>query len=43
MLYWTDTEHNTVEVCRMDGTGRKVLINSGLDEPRGITLNPKEG
>ena len=43
LIYWTDSYYNTIEVCKLDGSGRKVLVSEGLDEPRGITLDPEFG
>ena len=37
-LYWTDTGLNSIEVCELDGKNRKVLIWSGLDNPRAIAV-----
>ena len=37
-VYWTDTGTNRIEVGRLDGTRRKVLIKDGLDQPRAIVL-----
>lgn len=42
-MYWTDTGRNTIEVARLDGTCRKVLINNSLDEPRAIAVFPSKG
>ena len=42
-LYWTDTGTDRIEVARLNGTSRKVLISEGLDEPRAITLDPERG
>ena len=47
-LYWTDAgEHLVVsariEVARANGTSRKILISSDLDEPRAIVVDPAEG
>lgn len=42
-MYWTDTGRNTIEVARLEGTGRKVLINNSLDEPRAIAVFPSKG
>ncbi len=33
-LYWTDAGRNILEASRLDGTNRKIIIGSGLDEPR---------
>lgn len=42
-LYWTDTGTDRIEVCRLNGAHRKVLINEFLDEPRAIALAPQLG
>ena len=42
-LYWTDTGTDRIEVSRLDGMSRKVLISENLDEPRAIALNPTNG
>ena len=42
-IYWTDTGTNRIEVARLDGTKRKVLIKNGLDEPRAIVLDERNG
>lgn len=42
-LYWTDTGTDRIEVSRLNGTSRKVLISEDLDEPRAICLDPVAG
>ena len=42
-LYWTDTGTDRIEVCRLDGTYRRVLINENLGEPRAIAVAPSLG
>lgn len=42
-MYWTDTGRNTIEVARLEGTSRKVLVNNSLDEPRAIAVFPSKG
>lgn len=42
-MYWTDTGRNTIEVARLDGSCRKVLVNNSLDEPRAIAVFPSKG
>lgn len=37
-LYWTDTGTDRIEVARLNGTNRKVLIHEDLGEPRAIAL-----
>ena len=33
-LYWTDTGRDYIAVSRLNGTSRKILIETGVDEPR---------
>ncbi|RWS16456.1 hypothetical protein B4U79_10678 [Dinothrombium tinctorium] len=42
-LYWVDKLKDTIEVSKLDGRFRKVLICDGLREPRAIVLDPFEG
>ena len=42
-IYWTDAGTNRIEVGRLDGTRRRVLIKEGLDQPRAIVLDEKNG
>ena len=42
-LYWTDTGTDSIEVSRLNGSSRKVIISENLDEPRAITLDPTNG
>lgn len=42
-LYWTDTGTDRIEVARLNGTSRRVLISDDLDEPRAIALDPVAG
>lgn len=42
-LYWTDTGTDRIEVARLNGTSRRVLISDDLDEPRAIALDPAAG
>lgn len=42
-MYWTDTGTDRIEVARLNGTSRKILITENLDEPRAIILDPPEG
>ncbi|KAL9703738.1 hypothetical protein quinque_007256 [Culex quinquefasciatus] len=39
-LYWCDKGLDTIEISKLDGRYRKVLINQNLQEPRAIVLNP---
>ncbi|CAG0887744.1 unnamed protein product [Cyprideis torosa] len=42
-LYWTDTGTDRIEVVRLDGRARKILIHTDLDQPRALALDPPEG
>lgn len=42
-LYWTDTGTDRIEVARLNGTSRRVLITENLEEPRAIALDPISG
>lgn len=42
-LYWTSTTYNITEVSKLDGSNRRVLISSGLHEPRDIVVDPVGG
>ena len=44
-IYWVDEARNTLEVARFDGQYRKVLLHDGdgLDQPRGLALDPARG
>ena len=42
-IYWTDAGTKRIEVGRLDGTSRRVLIKHGLDQPRAIALYERNG
>ncbi|KAH9370046.1 hypothetical protein HPB48_001923 [Haemaphysalis longicornis] len=42
-LYWCDKGKDTIEVSHLDGKFRKVLIRTGLEEPRAIVVDPYDG
>ena len=42
-LFWTDTGRDKIEVARLDGSSRKVIVSSNLDEPRAIAIYPRKG
>ncbi|XP_019638816.1 PREDICTED: low-density lipoprotein receptor-related protein 5-like [Branchiostoma belcheri] len=41
-LYWTEKSHGNIQVSRLDGGFRKVIV-SGLDQPLGVAVHPREG
>ena len=43
LLYWTTYTSGTIEVATLDGKYRKVLINAGLEYPRGMAVDPVAG
>ena len=40
LLYYTDTTHDIIGVVHTSGAPRKAIIESGLDQPRDIALDP---
>ncbi|XP_030179601.1 low-density lipoprotein receptor-related protein 2 [Lynx canadensis] len=40
-LYWTDYALETIEVSKLDGTHRTVLISQNVSNPRGLALDPR--
>lgn len=40
LLVWSDWgASDKIEMARMDGEDRKILVDSGLNKPRGITID----
>ena len=42
-IYWTDTGTDHIEVARLNGSYRKVVISEELLEPRAIVVDPLDG
>jgi len=42
-LYWTDKGMDRIELSRLNGSSRRILISEGLQEPRAIVVDPFEG
>ncbi|XP_071486072.1 low-density lipoprotein receptor-related protein 2-like [Diadema antillarum] len=42
-LYWVDSVNDVMEVAELDGSLRKTLVYSGMDQPRAVVVNPKYG
>lgn len=42
-LFWTDSGTDRIEVARLDGTSRRVVVSEDLDEPRSIVLDLSQG
>ena len=42
-IYWTDTGTDRIEVARLNGSYRKIIISEELLEPRAIVVDPLDG
>lgn len=42
-IYWTDQGFDVIEVARLNGSFRYVVISQGLDKPRAIAVHPSKG
>ena len=42
-IYWADSKTNRIEVARLDGSSRRVLVWEGLSHPKAIALDPPNG
>ncbi|XP_066291050.1 low-density lipoprotein receptor-related protein 5-like [Branchiostoma lanceolatum] len=42
-MYWSDAGQRLIEVSKLDGSDRKALITTGLQEPRAIVVQPSIG
>ena len=42
-LYWCDRASKTIEVSKLNGSYRTVLVNSGLDEPHSMAVDVRYG
>ena len=43
LMYWTTNNSGTIEVARLDGKYRTVLVNTGVEYPRGMAVDPIAG
>ncbi|XP_013397650.1 nidogen-1-like [Lingula anatina] len=43
LLYYTEGMYKTIGVMRLDGSQHKILLRTGLDKPRAMTLDPVNG
>lgn len=41
-LYWTDYVLETIEVSKLDGTYRTVLVSENVTNPRALVLDPRD-
>lgn len=42
-LYWCDKGRDTIEVSKLNGAYRTVLVSSGLREPRALVVDVQNG
>ena len=42
-LYWSDSDRKTIEVSKLDGSYRTVLVNTGLDRPGSMAVDVRYG
>lgn len=42
-LYWTCPQYGKIYISRLNGTSSKVVVGDGLEEPRGIAVDPGDG
>lgn len=42
-LYWCDKGRDTIEVSKLNGAYRTVLVNNGLREPRAVAVDVRYG
>lgn len=43
LIFYTDTGKDVIALMTLDGLTEKVLVNSSLDEPRDIEVDPFSG
>ena len=43
LLYWTDSDHRTVEVATIDGSHHKTLLHTSGSSSRDIAVDPRNG
>ncbi|XP_055385944.1 low-density lipoprotein receptor-related protein 4 isoform X2 [Condylostylus longicornis] len=42
-FYWSDTDRKVIEVARLDGSSRKMIVKKYLNDPRSLIIYPKLG
>lgn len=40
-LFYTDTGNDIIAMMNLDGSDYRIIVNSNLDEPRDIALDPR--
>lgn len=43
LVFWTDSSLKRLEVAKLDGSLRKILLDKNVQNPRGIAVNPELG
>ena len=43
LVFWTDSTLKRLEVAKLDGSLRKVLLDKNIKNPCGIAVNPELG
>ena len=43
LLYWSDVTFDRIEVAKINGTDRSVLVSTGLSQPRAVAVDPEAG
>ena len=42
-MYWTDSGLDIIESANLDGSNRRVIVETGHDKPRGIAVSATHG
>ncbi|KAK3580303.1 hypothetical protein CHS0354_003537 [Potamilus streckersoni] len=42
-IYWTDSQRKTVEIANYDGSGRRILVSTDLQQPQAVIVDPVFG
>ena len=42
-VYWTDMTNDRIEVARVNGSSRRVIVWKDLEKPSSIALHPRDG
>lgn len=43
IMYWTDDKTDTINLARLDGSLRRILLDTGLDRPRAMVVLHGQG
>ena len=42
-IYWTDRGHDVIQVAKLNGSSRFVVIHDDMEKPRSIAVHPTQG